>query len=37
MTITCVPTDTLQREKVSPEAALTLYWKNGKVATTDGP
>jgi hypothetical protein len=20
-----------------PEAALTLYWKNGKVATTDGP
>jgi hypothetical protein len=21
----------------SPETALTLYWKNGKVATTDGP
>jgi hypothetical protein len=20
-----------------PETALTLYWKNGKVATTDGP
>src|ERR1700689_5756014 len=20
-----------------PEAALTVYWKNGKVATTDGP
>src|SRR3954469_1562827 len=20
-----------------PESALTLYWKNGKVATTDGP
>ena len=20
-----------------PEAAVTLYWKNGKVATTDGP
>jgi hypothetical protein len=20
-----------------PENALTLYWKNGKVATTDGP
>jgi hypothetical protein len=21
----------------SPESAVTLYWKNGKVATTDGP
>jgi hypothetical protein len=21
----------------SPETAVTLYWKNGKVATTDGP
>jgi hypothetical protein len=21
----------------SPETAMTLYWKNGKVATTDGP
>jgi hypothetical protein len=21
----------------TPETALTLYWKNGKVATTDGP
>ena len=21
----------------SPETALTVYWKNGKVATTDGP
>ena len=21
----------------SPETALTLYWKNGKVVTTDGP
>jgi hypothetical protein len=21
----------------APETALTLYWKNGKVATTDGP
>ena len=21
----------------SPETALTMYWKNGKVATTDGP
>jgi hypothetical protein len=21
----------------SPETALTLYWQNGKVATTDGP
>jgi hypothetical protein len=20
-----------------PETAVTLYWKNGKVATTDGP
>jgi hypothetical protein len=20
-----------------PETAMTLYWKNGKVATTDGP
>lgn len=22
---------------LGPETALTLYWKNGKVATTDGP
>jgi len=21
----------------APETALTLYWKNGKIATTDGP
>jgi hypothetical protein len=42
-TIIFVPTGTLPQEKLfsqalqPPENALTLYWKNGKVATTDGP
>jgi hypothetical protein len=32
------PTGTgLVEKRFSPETALTLYWKNGKVATTDGP
>jgi hypothetical protein len=37
MTI-CAPTDLVAELPLQPpETALTLYWKNGKVATTDGP
>lgn len=34
----CAPTGTLVLEKLSPpETALTIYWKNGKLVTTNGP
>ena len=37
MTI-CAPTDIVAEVPLqSPQTAVTLYWKNGKVATTDGP
>ena len=38
-TTICAPTDISVAEVPlqPPETALTLYWKNGKVATTDGP
>src|SRR5437016_1444968 len=38
-TTICAPTDTglVAKPLQPPETALTVYWKNGKVATTDGP
>jgi hypothetical protein len=38
-TTICAPADILVSEVPlqPPETALTLYWKNGKVTTTDGP
>ena len=39
MTTISAPTGILLAEKrfSLAETALTMYWKNGKVATTDGP